>query len=79
MKNITAADLLRLSVAERLQFVEDVWDSIASVPEELPITEDEKQELDRRLEAFHKDPQKGSPWSDVKTRILSRTCEYRLQ
>ena len=52
-----AADILELSVAERIQLVEDIWDSIAAAPETVPLNEDQKKELDRRLEAYY---QRGS-------------------
>ena len=68
-----AADIIELSVAERIQIVEDIWDSIAAVPESVPLSEDQKNELDRRLEAYHKNPDSGSPWNEVKQRILGRS------
>ncbi len=40
------SDISELSVAERLQMVEDIWDSIAAVPEAVPISEDQKRELE---------------------------------
>jgi len=51
--SIKTADILELSVAERIQMVEDIWDSIAAVPEAVLLSEDQKLELDRRLEAYH--------------------------
>jgi len=71
--NTRTADILELSVAERIQMVEDIWDSIAAVPEAVPLSEDQKKELDRRLEAYHQNPDAGSPWSDVKQRIRNRS------
>ncbi len=68
-----AADIVELSVAERIQMVEDIWDSIAAVPETVPLSEDQKKELDRRLEAYHQNPDTGSPWSEVKQRIRNRS------
>ena len=68
-----ASDIVELSVAERIQMVEDIWDSIAAVPEAVPLSEDQKKELDRRLEAYHINPDAGSPWSEVKQRILNRS------
>ncbi len=65
-------DILELSVAERIQMVEDIWDSIAAVPEAVPLSDEQKKELDRRLEAYHLNPDAGSPWSEVKERILRR-------
>jgi putative addiction module component (TIGR02574 family) len=42
MSKITTADLLELSVSERIQLVEDLWDSIVAVPESIPLTEEQK-------------------------------------
>ena len=70
--NIATADILELSVAERIQLVEDIWDSVAEVPETVPLTQNEKDELDRRLNAYHKNPNEGSPWGVVRERIKSR-------
>ncbi len=70
-KHISAADLLELSVSERIQFVEDIWDSIATMPDAVHITEKQKEELNRRLEAYHRSPNLGSPWNEVKERIIS--------
>ena len=69
----TVADILELSVAERIQAVEDIWDSIAAIPEALPLTEEQKAELDRRIDAYHRDPAAGSPWAEVRERIRKRS------
>ncbi len=71
MKPVRLSDVLELPVAERLDLVAGIWDSIAQVPEALELTEAQRAELDRRLEAYRRDPKAGSPWSDVKARILS--------
>ena len=68
-----AADILQLSVAERIQIVEDIWDSIAAVPEAVTLSEDQKKELDRRLEAYRLNPDAGSPWIEVRERIRNRS------
>ena len=69
MEKITISDLLELSISERIQLVADLWDSIATVPEAVSLTEPQKEELDRRLDAYHKNPDAGSPWESVKERI----------
>lgn len=43
-------EILRLPVDERLQLVEQVWDSIAATPDAVPVPEWHKAELDRRLD-----------------------------
>lgn len=71
MSKVTTADLLALSVSERIQLVEDVWDSIVAAPDSVPLTAAQKEELDRRLDAYHKNPDAGSPWEFVRERIRS--------
>ena len=71
MKPIRLSDVLDLPVSERLDLVGDIWDSIAQVPDGLELTVEQRAELDRRLEAYRRDPNAGSPWSEVKARILS--------
>ena len=73
MKNPTLIDIQSLSVPERIQVVEDIWDSIACEPNRIPLTEAQKEELDTRLEAYYKDERTGSTWVRVKDRILSHT------
>ena len=68
-----AADVLDLSVEERIQMVGDRWDSIAAVPEAVSLSEEQKRELDRRLEAYHRNPDAGSPWIEVRERIRDRS------
>ena len=58
MAKISLSDVLELSVSERIQLVEDIWDSIAKGPEPAPLTEAQRQELDRRLEAHRENPNK---------------------
>ena len=63
----------RLSVAERILLVEEIWDSIAAEPAALDIPESHKQELDRRLAEYEANPAAGSTWDEVKARILGRS------
>lgn len=67
-------DYSKLSVAERLELVEDLWDSIAQDADlaTLPLTDDERRLLDERLSAHARDPDGGAPWEEVKARILNR-------
>ncbi len=66
---LTRTNVLSLSIPERIQLVTDIWDTIAEVPEEVDLSEEQKAELDRRLEAYNRNPSEGSPWSLVKERI----------
>lgn len=65
MKKLTATDTLDLSIPERIQLVEDIWDTVTAKTELVGLTEDEKRIIDERLEAYHQNPNLGSPWEDV--------------
>jgi putative addiction module component (TIGR02574 family) len=72
MATPSIADLLHLSVAERIQLVEDLWNSIAAEADGLPLTEAQRQEIDRRLAEHARDPQSAIPWEEVRVRLLER-------
>lgn len=63
-------EILKLSVSERIQLVEDIWDSIAAEPDAVPLTDEQRAELDRRLTDSETNPGVGTPWNEVKTRLL---------
>lgn len=70
MKHLSATDIAAMPVDERIRLVEDIWDSIAELPETVDIPQWHRQELERRLDAYHDNPDEGSPWAEVKKRIL---------
>jgi len=61
-----------LSVSERIVLAEKLWDSIADEDGSINLPENQKTELDRRLQAFLDDQNVGSSWSEVKERIISK-------
>jgi len=46
------------------------------VPEALPISDELRAELDRRLADSEADPEAGSSWEEVRSRILERLEGY---
>ncbi len=69
MKRELVAEILALPVAERVRLVEAIWDSISAVPDALPLTQWQKDELDRRLAEFEADPDSGATLEEVFARI----------
>jgi putative addiction module component (TIGR02574 family) len=65
-------EILQLSVAERIQIVEDIWDSILVSPEDLELSQAEKSELDKRFETYKQEPNEGIEWETLK-KNLSQT------
>lgn len=61
----------KLSIAERITLVEEIWDSIAEENECFELSEAQKQELDRRLESFRTNPSLGRTWEEIKSEFLS--------
>lgn len=62
-------DILKLSIPERIQMVEAIWDSIEDKGEQLGVSSETIQLLDERLDAHVNNPSEGSTWNDVKARI----------
>ncbi len=66
------ANLRQLPVEERIKLVEDLWDSIAEDRKALPVTPEQKTELDRRLAAYELDKNRGRPAADVLADVRRR-------
>lgn len=71
MKSDRWTQILELDVDERIDLVEDIWDSIAAIPGRVELADWQREELDRRLRQYHQDPSAGSPWPEVRQRIAS--------
>lgn len=67
--NAIVEDIKKLSVSERIQLVEDIWNSIP--PFSLELSTKERDELHRRYAAHQADPSTGIPWSQVRAKIFS--------
>jgi putative addiction module component (TIGR02574 family) len=65
----TRLDFSRLTVAERIQLAEDLWDSVAESEELLELTHAQRAGLDRRLKAHQDDPSAAIPWD-----VFRRDC-----
>ena len=63
------SEILQLTVAERIQLAEDIWDSVAAFPEAVPLTDAQKEELDRRLQAYAQNPSEGISWDELKDKL----------
>lgn len=70
--NTLLSEILQLSVAEQIQLVEDIWDSIATVPDAVSLSEEQNAELERRLEAYQANPGEGISWNDLKEKLRQR-------
>jgi len=69
--SITIQDLRQLPVSDRIQLVEDLWDTIAEDAPGIGLTPEHIAELDRRLDALEARPKAGTPWEIARRRILA--------
>lgn len=70
-------ELFKLTAAERLELVEELWDSIAAEQESepIPLTAVQREELERRRREFDEHPERARPWEEVRERIWARKRE----
>ncbi|HLW79774.1 MAG TPA: addiction module protein [Terriglobia bacterium] len=66
-------DIANLSAEERLRLLEELWDSLSTTPEAIPLTNAQREELDRRLDELDREGPTGIPWEEVLRRIRTRT------
>ena len=64
------AEIERLSVAERIQLIDEIWVSIATTPDALPLTTEQKELLDERLGAMERNPAEVMTWTQVKANLI---------
>lgn len=67
-------ELRRLSPADKLALVAELWDDLAAHPENVPVTPELIAELDRRMADYRKDPTQVTTWEAVKARLLGGTA-----
>jgi putative addiction module component (TIGR02574 family) len=70
-------DFNHLSAAERIQLAQDLWDSLepADIDAELPLTDEQKAELDRRLADLEQHPEASIPWEQVRAELEAELQE----
>lgn len=67
----TTTEYMKLSVSERIQLVEDIWDSIATAePSTVELSQVQKYELHRRVAAHRTDPSTAVPWEQVRIKLF---------
>lgn len=65
-------DIEMLTVEERLDLIERVWDSLTVTQDDIPLTDPQRAELDRRIDQLEENGPVGIPWEQVVDRIKSR-------
>ena len=65
--------LLQLSPDERMQAAEELWESVVNAPDgPFELSQEQSEELDRRIEEHERDPSSAIPWEIVRARLLAK-------
>jgi putative addiction module component (TIGR02574 family) len=68
----TTIDISKLTVEERLQLMDEIWDSLSNKPEAFPLTAAQEAELDRRLDEIDQGDDSGIPLEDFVQKIRNK-------
>ena len=68
--SVPTIEIQKLTPKERLQLVERLWESLCD--EDVPLTQTQQEELDRRLDELDREGPRGIPWNEVCRRIENR-------
>ena len=71
MENVSISDVFQLPIEERIRLAQAIWESVASSPDQVPLTAAQIRELDRCYYEYLNNPDEGSTWTDVKARLLA--------
>ena len=64
--------LLKLPASDRAELAMALWDSLTDVEREaeLELTDEQREELDRRWAEHVANPDSAVPWADVRAKLL---------
>jgi putative addiction module component (TIGR02574 family) len=69
MSKLMIPEVERLSVADKLQLIDQLWSDVAAHADEIPVPEWHRRILAERHQEFLKNPEAGEPWEVVRDRI----------
>jgi putative addiction module component (TIGR02574 family) len=69
-RTLTTEEISKLTVADRLDLIATLWDSID--PRELPLPESHRQALDRELEDYNRNPGAGQTWDTIRDELFPK-------
>lgn len=72
MNAALATEIGRLSSAEKLQLVEELWDEIAANEDQLLIPDWHQFILAEDQARYQANPTEGAPWPEVKARLVPK-------
>jgi putative addiction module component (TIGR02574 family) len=66
MRKGLLAEAAKLSVSDRIELVEAIWDTVRPDLQAVPLPESHRAELERRLADLDESPDAGRSWEEVR-------------
>jgi putative addiction module component (TIGR02574 family) len=66
MNRAAIEQILELPPTERLEIVQEIWESLQRRDEDVLVTPAQRAELERIWQEFQKDPEEGEPWEEFR-------------
>ena len=61
-----------LSVDEKIDYLQSLWDRIAATPDAIPVPEWHREIIEQRLKEFEANPDAGESWEAVQERLRKK-------
>jgi putative addiction module component (TIGR02574 family) len=68
-----AIDIASLTPEQRLRLMEQIWDSLATTPDAIPVPSAQREELSRRLDELDQVGPVGIPWDEVLRKVRGQS------
>lgn len=66
-------DISQLTRDEQFDLLDQLWEHLGRDPKALPLSDAQRQELDRRLDDLETDGPVGIPWDELVAQIRARS------
>jgi putative addiction module component (TIGR02574 family) len=70
--SLSEIDIATLTPEERLDLLEQLWESLTPTPDAVPLTDAQRAELDRRLDDLDREGAVGLSWDEMINRVRDR-------
>ena len=70
MNNLLSEQIMPLTVAERLQLIEEIWNSISNDESEIALTSAQQEEIERRLASYTDSKNQSKSWQEIKQKFV---------
>jgi putative addiction module component (TIGR02574 family) len=66
---LSPEQIRELTASERIELIELLWESFVEDPDALPVTQEQRAELRRRVAEHERDPDAAKPWPEVRAEL----------